>query len=155
MALSIMFQSFIVKPDNRIGAEDQYPERTSEERRGHNREGMDIPVAAVSARPWEIYVNRACGLGRKEWRFLLDHEYPRAVLGYDPRRGYREPELWNVDCDYVVNGWRTEMNVSVVPEFGLLEAADFPKDAPMMIIIGGYCERMTTVYNFKVGEEER
>lgn len=82
---------------------------------------MEIPVAAVSAQLGEIYVNRACDLNREEWRFVLAHEYLHAALRHDLRCGDRDPELWNVACDYVINGWLTEMNVGAMPPFGLLD----------------------------------
>ncbi|MCY1065346.1 hypothetical protein OV090_11270 [Nannocystis sp. RBIL2] len=34
--------------------------------------------------------------------------------------GGRDPYLWNVACDYVINGWLVEMGIGELPEFGLL-----------------------------------
>lgn len=82
---------------------------------------MEIPVAAVSTQLGEIYINPACDLSEEEWRFVLTHEYLHAALRHDLRCGDRDPELWNVACDYVINGWLTEMNVGVMPQFGLLD----------------------------------
>lgn len=82
---------------------------------------MDIPVAAVSAQMGEIYINRRCRLDLEEWKFVLAHEFLHAALRHDVRCGDRDPELWNVACDYVINSWLVEMKVGQPPEFGLLD----------------------------------
>ncbi|BCJ45657.1 hypothetical protein GCM10010168_59220 [Actinoplanes ianthinogenes] len=79
----------------------------------------DIQVAAVSAEAGEIYVNPRCGLGGYEWRFVLAHEMLHAALRHADRVGPRDPYLWNVACDYVINGWLVEMGVGTMPD-GLL-----------------------------------
>lgn len=81
---------------------------------------MDIPVAAVSAQLQEIYINPRCRLNLDEWKFVLAHEFLHAALRHDARCADRDPELWNVACDYVINGWLLEMDVGTMPEFGLL-----------------------------------
>lgn len=80
---------------------------------------MDIPVAAISMRMKEIYVNPAAGLTEQEWRFVLAHEYLHAALCHEARLGRRDPELWNVACDYVINQWLRDMEVGSMPD-GLL-----------------------------------
>ena len=80
---------------------------------------MDIPVAAISVHMKEIYVNPAAGLTEQEWRFVLAHEYLHAALCHEQRLGKRDPELWNVACDYVINQWLRDMEVGQMPE-GLL-----------------------------------
>ena len=80
-----------------------------------------IPVAAVSAQLGEIYVNPLCRLSLEEWKFVLAHEFLHAALRHDVRCEDRDPVLWNVACDYVVNGWLVEMNVGTMPEFALLD----------------------------------
>ncbi len=80
---------------------------------------MDIPVAAVSVHMREIYVNPAARLTEEEWRFVLAHEYLHAALCHEQRLGKRDPELWNVACDYVINQWLRDMEVGQMPE-GLL-----------------------------------
>ncbi|GAA0973738.1 hypothetical protein GCM10009555_028930 [Acrocarpospora macrocephala] len=81
--------------------------------------GWDISVAAVNAQAAEIYVNPLLSMGTEEWRFVLAHEMLHAALRHGERAGWREPYLWNVACDYVVNGWLVEMGVGEMPE-GLL-----------------------------------
>ncbi|MET8149742.1 hypothetical protein ACIBSW_29250 [Actinoplanes sp. NPDC049668] len=81
--------------------------------------GWDISVAAVSAEAGEIYVNPLRQLSEAQWRFVLAHEMLHAALRHGDRVGPREPYLWNVACDYVVDGWLVEMGVGEMPE-GLL-----------------------------------
>ncbi|MBB3727653.1 vWA domain-containing protein [Nonomuraea dietziae] len=81
--------------------------------------GWDISIAAVSAEAAEIYVNPLAGLQTEEWRFVLAHEMLHAALRHGERLGGRDPFVWNVACDYVINGWLVEMGVGELPE-GLL-----------------------------------
>lgn len=78
-----------------------------------------ISVAAVNAEAGEIYVNPLRRLDDEEWRFVLAHEMLHAALRHGDRCGGRDPYLFNVACDYVVNGWLNEMRVGTMPE-GLL-----------------------------------
>ncbi|WP_406278165.1 DUF2201 family putative metallopeptidase [Embleya sp. NBC_00896] len=79
----------------------------------------DISIAAVSAEHGEIYVNPHAQLSAEEWRFVLAHEMLHAALRHDRRREHRDAQLFNVACDYVINGWLVEMGVGVMPD-GLL-----------------------------------
>ncbi|MFF5157613.1 hypothetical protein ACFY3N_15390 [Streptomyces sp. NPDC000348] len=78
-----------------------------------------ISVAAVDAEAGEIYVNPLRRYDDEEWRFVLAHEMLHAALRHGDRCGGRDPYLFNVACDYVVNGWLEEMGVGTMPE-GLL-----------------------------------
>ncbi|MET8825147.1 hypothetical protein ABZX40_12155 [Streptomyces sp. NPDC004610] len=78
-----------------------------------------ISVAAVNAEAGEIYVNPLQGLDDEEWRFVLAHEMLHAALRHGDRCGTRDPYLFNVAADYVINGWLGEMRVGTMPE-GLL-----------------------------------
>ncbi|MFI1375376.1 hypothetical protein ACH4UY_25590 [Streptomyces longwoodensis] len=78
-----------------------------------------ISVAAVNPEAGEIYVNPLRTLDDEEWRFVLAHEMLHAALRHGDRCGTRDPYLFNVACDYVVNGWLREMQVGAMPE-GLL-----------------------------------
>ncbi|MDX8140975.1 hypothetical protein SK854_02565 [Lentzea sp. BCCO 10_0061] len=77
--------------------------------------GWDISIAAVSAASAEIYVNPLAGLSRQEWRFVLAHEMLHAALRHGDRVGGRDPYLWNIAADFVVNGWLVEMGVGSPP----------------------------------------
>jgi predicted metal-dependent peptidase len=79
----------------------------------------NISIAAVDAAVAEIYVNPFAALSAEEWRFVLAHEMLHAALRHGDRIGGRDPYLWNVACDYVINGWLVEMGVGDVPD-GLL-----------------------------------
>nr|WP_203697358.1 hypothetical protein [Streptomyces rubrogriseus] len=78
-----------------------------------------ISVAAVNAETGEIYVNPLRRYDDEEWRFILAHEMLHAALRHGDRCGTRDPYLFNVACDYVINGWLVEMQVGTMPE-GLL-----------------------------------
>jgi len=81
---------------------------------------MDIQVAAIDAFAGEIYVNPHAGLGEQEARFVMAHELLHAGLRHHARANGREPYLWNVACDYVINGWLVEMGVGQLPAMGVL-----------------------------------
>ncbi|MGW4231842.1 vWA domain-containing protein [Streptomyces sp. NPDC004980] len=78
-----------------------------------------IAIAAVSSAAGEIYVNPLRALTDEEWRFVLAHEMLHAALRHGERRGGRDPFLFNVAADYVVNDWLVQMRVGDMPE-GLL-----------------------------------
>ncbi|WP_373413223.1 hypothetical protein [Streptomyces sp. NRRL B-24085] len=82
-----------------------------------------IAVAAVDTEAAEIYVNPLQRLDDEEWRFVLAHEMLHAALRHGDRCGTRDPYLFNVACDYVINGWLNQMQVGTMPE-GLLHDPD-------------------------------
>lgn len=83
---------------------------------------MEIPVAAVCPALGEIYINPFAHLEEEEWRFVLAHEFLHAALRHDVRREERDPELWNVACDFLINGWLMEMGVGNIPDGVLYDA---------------------------------
>ncbi|HEX7737252.1 MAG TPA: VWA-like domain-containing protein [Ktedonobacteraceae bacterium] len=87
-----------------------------------------ISVAAIDCEAREIYINPASGLTRPEFReecrFVMAHELLHAGLRHDVRCQGRDPYLWNVACDYIINGWLIEMGVGEIPRFGLLHDPD-------------------------------
>ncbi|MFF3008151.1 hypothetical protein ACFVTF_35740 [Kitasatospora sp. NPDC057940] len=78
-----------------------------------------ITIAAVNAEAGEVYINPLRQQTDEEWRFILGHEMLHAALRHGERRGGRDPFLFNVAADYVINGWLLEMGVGDMPE-GLL-----------------------------------
>ncbi|MET7848290.1 hypothetical protein AB0D78_11525 [Streptomyces avermitilis] len=78
-----------------------------------------ISVAAVSTEAAEIYINPLRRFDDEEWRFILAHEMLHAALRHGDRCGARDPLLFNIACDYVINGWLCEMQIGSMPE-GLL-----------------------------------
>jgi predicted metal-dependent peptidase len=81
---------------------------------------MKIRVAAVNAELKEIYFNPVAGLDEGEYRFVMAHELLHVGLRHDARSAGRDPYLWNVACDYVINGWLMEMDIGHVPQIGIL-----------------------------------
>lgn len=79
-----------------------------------------ISVAAVNVHVQEIYVNPAAGLPEDECRFVMAHELLHVGLRHDARCQGRDPYLWNVACDYVINGWLVEMGLGTIPTDGAL-----------------------------------
>lgn len=81
--------------------------------------GWHIHVAAVNATAGEIYVNPLTSLTLSEWRFVMAHEMLHAALRHGERVGGRDPYLWNVAADLVINGWLLEMGVGIMPDGAL------------------------------------
>jgi predicted metal-dependent peptidase len=80
---------------------------------------MEISIAAVDAEAKEIYVDSR-RLDDASCRFVLAHEMLHVGLRHGARRQGRDPFLWNVACDYVINGWLVEMGLGDLPPFGAL-----------------------------------
>jgi len=81
---------------------------------------MSISVAAVNMETKEIFVNPAAGLDEHEMRFVMGHELLHVGLRHDSRLQGRDPYLWNVACDYVINAWLMEMGLGELPHIGAL-----------------------------------
>lgn len=79
----------------------------------------EISIAAVDAAAGELYVNPLRRFTDEEWRFVLGHEMLHAALRHQDRCGARDPYLFNVAADYVINDWLRAMGVGEMPE-GLL-----------------------------------
>lgn len=84
-----------------------------------------IEIAAVSARDHEIYLNPRVGLNDDELLFVMAHEVLHPGLRHHLRCGDRDPYLWNVACDYVINRWLIEMEVGSPPPIGMLHDPKF------------------------------
>lgn len=80
----------------------------------------EISIAAISVSDGEIYVNPSVRYSEEEWRFVLAHEYLHAGLGHQERARGRDCYLWNVACDFVINGWLHDMQIGVMSMDGLL-----------------------------------
>ena len=83
---------------------------------------MGIRIAVVSCHMAEIYINPHAGLSTEEWRFVLAHEFLHAALRHDLRLEGRDPLLWNIACDFVINDWLLEMHVGCMPDGALYDA---------------------------------
>lgn len=80
----------------------------------------DIQIAAIDVTCGEIYLNPAANLSIEEWKFVLAHEYLHAGLMHNERCNGRNHYLWNIACDFVINGWLHELQVGSMPASGLL-----------------------------------
>lgn len=76
----------------------------------------EIQIAAVNVEEAIIYINPAANLSREELKFVLAHEYLHAGLMHYERCQRRDMYLWNVACDYVINGWLYELQIGCMPE---------------------------------------
>jgi predicted metal-dependent peptidase len=85
---------------------------------------LGISVAAVDAEAREIYINPNALLTEEESRFVMAHELLHVGLSHHTRGQGRDPFLWNVACDYVINGWLVEMQVGTLPRIGGLHDPD-------------------------------
>ncbi len=81
---------------------------------------LDVRVAAVDEWKREIYLNPAAALKGEEVRFVMAHEMLHAGLRHQSRCLGRDDYLWNVSCDFLVNGWLVEMKIGEMPQFGAL-----------------------------------
>ncbi|WP_026527989.1 vWA domain-containing protein [Butyrivibrio sp. VCD2006] len=83
----------------------------------------DISIAAVDAFEGVIFMNTSKNLSDNEWRFVMAHEFLHAALLHHRRAAGRDPYLWNIATDYVINGWLFEMQIGVMPEGVLYDPA--------------------------------
>lgn len=81
---------------------------------------MNIRLAAVDATVQEIYINDTTGLTKEEYQFVIAHELLHVGLCHHSRCQGRDPYLWNVACDFVINSWLVEMDVGEIPRIGAL-----------------------------------
>ena len=87
---------------------------------------MNISVAAVDAEAGEIYFNPSAFHSwnkkqrEQEYRFVMAHELLHVALRHHARRQGRDAFLWNVACDFVINEWLVDMQVGMMPDFGML-----------------------------------
>ena len=87
-------------------------------------EREDIAVAAVDEVLRTIYIHPGAHLQEQELRFVIAHEILHVALRHLPRRRGRDPFLWNVACDFVINDWLIQMDVGQPPAIGLLHDLD-------------------------------
>jgi len=85
----------------------------------------EISVAAISEATQTIFISPGAGLTQEECRFVMAHEFLHVGLRHQSRCQGRDHYLWNVACDYVINGWLVEMDVGEMPKTELLYDPDF------------------------------
>ena len=84
---------------------------------------LNIEVAAVAAERMEMIFNPDARLTPLQTRFVVAHEMLHVGLLHHTRREGREPFLWNVACDFVINAWLIDLGVGEMPAGGLFNAA--------------------------------
>lgn len=83
----------------------------------------EVQVAAIDVGARRIWMNPAAPLDDDECLFVFAHELLHAGLNHASRRQGRDALLWNIACDFAINGWLVEMRVGVPPTMGLLHDA--------------------------------
>jgi len=83
-------------------------------------ERMDIPIAAVNGFLGEMYLHPACGFTPEEMIFVYVHELLHVALFHHQRGLGRDPYIYNLAADFVINGWLVEMGVGALPKIGAL-----------------------------------
>jgi predicted metal-dependent peptidase len=86
--------------------------------------GLSISVAAINENLKEIYFNPSRKHTAGEYRFIMAHELLHAGLRHQDRCRGRDAYLWNIACDFVINGWLVEMEVGHMPSIGILYDAE-------------------------------
>ncbi len=84
-----------------------------------------IQVAAIDVGARKIWMNPGAHLNSNECLFVFTHELLHAGLNHASRRRGRDPQLWNVACDFIINAWLIEMGIGSPPGIGLLHDAKF------------------------------
>jgi predicted metal-dependent peptidase len=84
-------------------------------------ERAGISVAAISPATQTLFLRGDVRLREEERRFVIAHELLHAGLRHDTRGGGRDPWLWNVACDYVINDWLVQMGVGEIPDGALYD----------------------------------
>lgn len=83
-------------------------------------ERMDISVAAVDGYLGEMYFHPSWNFSQEEWTFIYVHELLHVALLHHSRSRGRDPWVWNLACDFVINAWLVEMGVGELPSIGAL-----------------------------------
>ena len=81
---------------------------------------LQIAIAAVHSESRQIYINPRYPWTRPIMDFVMAHELLHVGLRHEERRQGRDAFLWNIACDYVINGWLVEMGVGTMPNDGLM-----------------------------------
>ena len=83
-------------------------------------ERYDIAIAAVDSEARQIYINPKFPFTPAGLKFVMAHELLHVGLRHEARRQGRDPFLWNIACDYVINAWLVEMGIGELPTPSLM-----------------------------------
>jgi predicted metal-dependent peptidase len=81
---------------------------------------MDISLAAVNTEIQRIYINPKFPWTYPQLQFVMAHELLHVGLRHEARQQGRDPFLWNIACDYVINAWLVEMGIGEMPTPSLM-----------------------------------
>ncbi len=81
---------------------------------------LDISLAAVNTEIQRIYINPKFPWTASQLQFVMAHELLHVGLRHEARRQGRDPFLWNIACDYVINAWLVEMGIGTMPTPSLM-----------------------------------
>jgi hypothetical protein len=83
---------------------------------------LDIDYGCIDFNQKKIYINEFILKNESNIDFIFAHEMLHAALKHDKRRKNREPLMWNLACDFVINNWLVEMKVGLPPDGVYLDA---------------------------------
>jgi predicted metal-dependent peptidase len=81
---------------------------------------LDISLAAVNTEIQRIYINPKFPWTDNQLKFVMAHELLHVGLRHEARMQGRDPFLWNIACDYVINAWLVEMGIGTMPTPSLM-----------------------------------
>ncbi len=85
----------------------------------HYQPSQAIPTAATDGKDIFFNPDFLLSLTKSQQDGLLLHELLHAALLHVTRRGSREPQLWNIAADIIVNGLIIEQGLFELPEGGI------------------------------------
>jgi predicted metal-dependent peptidase len=76
---------------------------------------LKINIAAISIEEKTIFFNPLANLSEEELKFVIAHEALHAGLAHHSRCQSRDPYIWNLACDFVINDWLVQMGIGRAP----------------------------------------
>jgi predicted metal-dependent peptidase len=92
---------------------------------------QDIPTAATNGKYVKFNPDFVTTLDDQELIFLIAHECFHPILEHCIRRGERDPKLWNIAGDYVINELLVNDRVGRMPDSGGLQDTNIYTDGGM------------------------
>lgn len=86
-----------------------------------------VPTAGVNYTHMYFNPDFAAGLDNDEMKFLIAHEVFHPMFEHNSRRGTRDPMLWNIAADIVINEHLCQENIGTMPKGGIRDTAMFQK----------------------------
>jgi predicted metal-dependent peptidase len=86
---------------------------------------LQVDVGMIDVGAKKVYLNPIAGLSDEEWIWVLAHEYLHAGLNHCARQNGRDPHIWNVACDFAINGWLEALRIGSRPQIGVMHDPQF------------------------------